>query len=88
MNAAYYAYDYEAGALDPDGDEISSQKQTAKTFVNFSAKYKAGSWYIDLGITDLLNEVRKFPQPYNDSSTPYTGVGRTVFLSFTYEWPF
>lgn len=85
----YYAYDYQAGASDPDGDEIASQSKSSKTFVNLSVQYKhSQNWSLDLGITDIFNQVRKYPQPYNDASTPYTGAGRTVFMSFSYKWKF
>jgi len=82
----YYAYDYEQGARDPDGDELSSQKQPAKTFANLTARYNRDDWDITLGVSDIFDEIRVYPQPYNDASTPYLGSGRTFFLTFGWKW--
>lgn len=80
-----YAYDFESGASDPDGDEISSQKLASKTFVNLTARYTRNEWHIDLGVTDLFDQVRVYPQPYQDASTPYLGPGRTLFMTLSLD---
>lgn len=84
----YYAYDFKNEASDTDGDEIASQKQSSDVFFNIAARYRKNDWELLMGVSDVFDERRSYPQPYNDASTPYDGPGRTMFVTCSYRWGF
>lgn len=86
VHSNHKAWDYEPGASDPDGDELSLQEQPAKAFLNLVLKYGNDAWTVTAGCYDVFDEVRMLPQPYNDASTPWSGPGRQWRLALRLDW--
>lgn len=69
-----------------DGYGISVQSISSQTFLNAQARYQRKDWEVAVGVYDLANEGRLYPQPYLDSSTPYPGPGRQLWSKLTLRW--
>ncbi len=76
-------YNYESGAdVDGMGTELALDKVDSQTFINISALYSTNNWDVTVGIYDLSNEGRVYPQPYLNTSTAYIGGGREYWARF------
>jgi len=78
------AYNYESGAdVDGMGTELALDRISSQKFINVSALYSTKTWDTTIGIYDLTNETRVYPQPYLNTSTSYIGGGREFWARFS-----
>lgn len=91
------AYVYTPGAdIDGNGTQLALTGLDSKTYVNVSASYRTKAWNLHLGVRDLADEGRIYPQPYLNTnppstsisyaSTPYNGPGREFWARLTLKF--
>jgi len=81
------AYNYEMGAdVDGSGTELALDRIDSQTFINVSALYSTKKWDATIGIYDLTDESRIYPQPYLNTSTAYPGGGREYWARFVFHF--